>query len=136
MGRNSYSSGILLLLSVCITFYFMYSLIKDFNNTDSMFKNFFFFFVSLFAVGFIINRIINFSSNVVASINKKASFNTVLNKIFVLLLLGISTFLISLFIVEALGHGILTSEILAYQIATVVFLFMTQIILIINYTKF
>jgi hypothetical protein len=114
----------------------MYSLNKDVNDTGRMFKNFFFFFASLFAVGFIINRIINFSSNVVAAINKKASFNTILNKVLVLILLGISIFSISLFIVEAIGHGILTSEILAYQIATVVFLFMTQFILIINYTKF
>ena len=136
MKQNSYGWETLLFLSVCSMIYFIYTLMKDFNIAGNMFKNFFFFYAGFLAVGIIINKIVGSSTNQVISTNKKVAFKTIIHKMSVLILLAISTFSISLFIVELIGHGILTSEIMAYQIATVVFSFLTQIILIISYTKF
>lgn len=111
--------------------------IKDFDDTiDSMFKNFFFFAIVFFVVSLIINRVIKLFSLDVDSISEKVAVRTIFYKIFLIVLLGISTFSISLFIMEIIGYGLLSSEILIYQIASALFLFLTQIILIINYVKF
>lgn len=117
--------------------YFMNLLIRDFDDTtDSMFKNFFFFAVVFFVISVMFNRIIKLSSINVVFISNKATVKTIFYKIFILVLLGVSTFSISLFMMELIGYGFLSSEILIYQIAGALFLFLTQVTLIINYMKF